>query len=407
MDEIIKLIMELMQKRPQPKGGIADVPVNVQFMGQPLTKTQLGDLTLVGSRVTDASRFKPFLIQNVGRDKRYSYIIDYETDLTNSFNKTIKFLKENPNIRLTQVQKDNLYYNLGVLKRVSAEKKKLEKGIIDEGKKPEEIYNKDYVDNKPLEDLSLEEAFERFFRTTEDAKKKMDEIKKEKESIVLSYDEISQERKDHLARLYYGKGYKEGSATWRGLGSYNLPKLHEEGIIKMDETLYQNLKQGKHQWGGGKYFAPDPVRIWRYHFGDNVFEKMKNWDYNNNESVFDWLKRNNIQPIKREGPTEALDYMHPVEIKAELADEIDVFNKYKNPNDEASRGYYGVDNPEMRMERIVYHGENIAALEKALQRLSVDDYKQYLKDKPKVVTEGKILPFKDLNAEGGIVGLHI
>ena len=72
MDEIIKLIMELMQKRPQPKGGIADVPVNVQFMGQSLTKSQLGDLTLVGSRVTDASRFKPFLIQNVGRDKRYS-----------------------------------------------------------------------------------------------------------------------------------------------------------------------------------------------------------------------------------------------------------------------------------------------------------------------------------------------
>ena len=59
------------------------------------------------------------------------------------------------------------------------------------------------------------------------------------------------------------------------------------------------------------------------------------------------------------------------------------------------------------MERIVYHGENISALEKALQRISVDDYKQYIKDKPKVVTEGKVLPFKDLNAEGGIVGLRI
>lgn len=130
MDEIIKLIMELMQKRPQPKGGIADVPVNVQFMGQSLTKSQLGDLTLVSSRVTDASRFKPFLIQNVGRDKRYSYIVDYETDLTNSFNKTIKFLKENPDVRLTQVQKDNLYYNLGVLKRVTSEKNKLEKALL-------------------------------------------------------------------------------------------------------------------------------------------------------------------------------------------------------------------------------------------------------------------------------------
>ena len=181
MDDIIKLLQQLMSQKPRPKGGIADTAEGVEFLGKTLTKSQLGDLTLVGSRVTDASRFKPFLIQNVGRDKRYSYIVDYETDLTNSFNKTIKFLKENPDVRLTQVQKDNLYYNLGVLKRVTSEKNKLEKGIIDEGKKPEEIYNKDYVDNKPLEDLSLNEAFERFFRTTEDAKKKMDEIKKDKE----------------------------------------------------------------------------------------------------------------------------------------------------------------------------------------------------------------------------------
>ena len=407
MDDIIKLLQELMTRGPKPKGGIASTQEGIEFLGKQLTKEQRCSLIIVNSRLTDASRFEPFSIGNVGKDKRFKLLSDYESDLSNEFNKTIEFLKANPDIRLTQTQKDNIYYNLNVLRRITNEKNKLEKGIIDEGKKPEEVYNKDYVDNKPLEDLSLEEAFERFFRTTEEAKKKMDEIKKDKESIFLSYDEIPQERKDHLARLYYGKGYKEGSANWRGLGSYNLPKLHEEGIIKMDETLYQNLKEGKHQWGGGKYFAPDPIRIWRYHFGDDVFEKMKNWDYNNNESVFDWLKRNNIQPIKREGPTEALDYMHPVEIKAELADEIDVFNKYKNPNDEASRGYYGVDNPKMRMERIVYHGENIAALEKALQRLSVDDYKQYLKDKPKVVTEGKVLPFKDLNAEGGIVGLYI
>ena len=67
--------------------------------------------------------------------------------------------------------------------------------------------------------------------------------------------------------------------------------------------------------------------------------------------------------------------------------------------------YIGIDNPEFRMDRILYHGENIAKLEKALQRVSVDDYKQYVKEKP--VVEGTIIPFKDLNAEGGIVGLRI
>ena len=41
--------------------------------------------------------------------------------------------------------------------------------------------------------------------------------------------------------MYYGKGYKEGSATWRGLGSFNLPKLQEEGIIKKQIKL--NMKE--------------------------------------------------------------------------------------------------------------------------------------------------------------------
>jgi len=54
------------------------------------------------------------------------------------------------------------------------------------------------------------------------------------------------------------------------------------------------------------------------------------------------------------------------------------------------------------MNRIIYHGENIDKLEKALQRVSVDDYKQYIKEKP--VVEGTVVPFKDLNAEGGRVG---
>ncbi len=57
------------------------------------------------------------------------------------------------------------------------------------------------------------------------------------------------------------------------------------------------------------------------------------------------------------------------------------------------------------MDRCLEHGENIAKLEKALQRVSVDDYKQYVKEKP--VVEGTVVPFKDLNAEGGIVGLRI
>ena len=132
---------------------------------------------------------------------------------------------------------------------------------------------------------------------------------------------------------------------------------------------------------------------------------MDDWDFNNGESVFKWLERNNIKPIKTEGPKEALDYLHPVELKQELIDDTELFNIYKKPDMEKHGEYIGINDPEFRMQQVISYGENISRYEKALQRVSVDDYKQYLKEKPEVT--GTIIPFKDLNAEGGIVGLRI
>ena len=62
----------------------------------------------------------------------------------------------------------------------------------------------------------------------------------------------------------------------------------------------------------------------------------------------------------------------------------------------------GIDDPNLRMDRIVYHGENINRFEKALQTLDPDSFREYVRTKPKF--DSKILPFKDLNAEGGRVG---
>jgi len=139
MDDIIKLLQELMSQKPRPKGGIADTAEGVEFLGKALSKEQRGSLMIVNSRLTDASRFEPFSIGNVGRDKRFTLISDYEQSLTSEFNKTVEFLKANPDIRLSQAQKDNIFYNLGVLRRISAEKNKLEKGIIEDGKKPSNV----------------------------------------------------------------------------------------------------------------------------------------------------------------------------------------------------------------------------------------------------------------------------
>ena len=399
MDDIIKLLQQLIEASPKPKGGIASSQEGVEFLGKALTKEQRGNLMIVNSRLTDASRFKPFSIQTVGRDKRYRYMFEYEQDLSGEFNKTINFLKDNPDIRLSQTQKDNIIYNLGVFRRVTAEKNKLEKGIISEGKKPEEVYAST-LDEASMDELTFKGALEKLLKTNE---KLQEAAKKLKEGDDIK--KFDDKNKIRLKRLYDGPGYsRPGSDLYRGYGSFFLQKLHDKGIIKLDDKIYNNLKEGKHHHGGANFFAPDPVRIWRKHFGNDVFEKLDNFDPDN-EDIFQWLERNNIQPIRKDGPKDALEYMTPTEIQQNLSDELEAFTAYKNPNAEASRDYMFIDNPKVRMDRIVYHGENINRFEKALQTLDPDSFREYARTKPKF--DSKILPFKDLNAEGGIVGLRI
>ena len=399
MDDIIKLLQQLLASKPKPKGGIASSQEGIEFLGKALSKKQQGNLTVVGSRLTDASRFKPFSIQTVGRDKRYRYMFEYEQDLSGEFNKTINFLKDNPDIRLSQTQKDNIIYNLGVFRRVTAEKNKLEKGIISEGKKPEEVYAST-LDEASMDELTFKGALEKLLKTNE---KLQEAAKKLKEGDDIK--KFDDKNKIRLKRLYDGPGYsRPGSDLYRGYGSFFLQKLHDKGIIKLDDKIYNNLKEGKHHHGGANFFAPDPVRIWRKHFGNDVFEKLDNFDPDN-EDIFQWLERNNIQPIRKDGPKDALEYMTPTEIQQNLSDELEAFTAYKNPNAEASRDYMFIDNPKVRMDRIVYHGENINRFEKALQVLDPDGFREFSRTKPKF--DSKILPFKELNAEGGIVGLRI
>ena len=392
MDEIIKLLQKLMAKKPSPKGGIADTAAGVDFIGKRLSKEQLGDMTIIGSKLTDASRFRPFDIRNVGRDKRYMYMREYSEELQSNFQETLKFIQDNPDIRLNQAQKDNIIYNVGVLRRVNAETKKLEKGYIDEGKNPEDIYKKT-DEERPLDELPFVKILERTNKTMEEFQKKI----RETEDIFKppSADELSAGQLRYN-KLYNGPGYTSGnSSLYRGYGSSFLPRLHEKGIIKLDDEIYQNLKQGKHHHGGADFFAPDPIRIWRKHFGDDVFKKLDNFDPDN-EDIFQWATRNNVQPINRTGPKNALEYMNSTEIGQRLTDEAELLKKYKNPSSTGDNAkYYYADKPDQRMERITYHGENVQGYEQALQKMDPEAYDKYAIEfrKPVGVSSENVIPF--------------
>ena len=426
MDEILKLLRELMEREPTPKGGIANTPAGVEFIGRNLTKKERGADMILSSKLTDASRFKPFSIQNIGRDERYRKINEYYGDIQKSFEKSINFLKQNPDIRITSEIRDNVLYNLGVLRRFQDEKTKLEKGILSENKTLESILKPkdDVIDLKtqrPVAKDLFDQVLDDLFPEMKSKKTKKPVETVEGEIVKDTVDEVfdmegfartleagqkENERMARIRRLYEGPGYnRPNSANYRGYGSFFLPKLHEKGIINLDEKIYNNLVKGAHHYGGGEYFAPDPIRIWRKHFGNDVFEKLDNFDPQN-EDIFKWLDRNNIQPILKQGPEDALDYQTTGEMLQNLSDDLDAFGKYKDPKtagDEAK--YYFFDKPELRMERLGYHGDNIRRREAALQRTDPDAFREYSSTKPRFDT--KILPFKELNAEGGIVGLYI
>ena len=392
MDDLIKILQKLMAESPKPKGGIADTPAGVEFIGRKLTKDEVGDFTIIGSKLTDASTFNPFSVRNIGVENRYSLLREYGDDLADRFEKTITFIKNNPDVRLSQMQKDNILYNLSVYRRVVKEKDKLARGLTEQGKNVDDIFN-NRVDNLPDEMLTLEQVLEKFQKNVADMQKKI----KETEDIFAP-ETVSPERKQRLKNLYDGIGYDSpNSSLYRGYGSFFLPKLHEAGIIKLDDQIYNNLKEGKHHWGGADFFAPDPVRIWRKHFGNDVFQKLDNFDPDN-EDIFNWVKRNNIEPIQKDGPKNALEYMTPTEIQQNLTDELSSFKKYKNPESagDDARFYYA-DKPTQRMERITYHGENINELEKALQTIDPDSYKEYYRvnKASQQVPESSVIPMKE------------
>ena len=418
MDELLKLIKELLAREPKPKGGgIMDTPAGIDFIGRKLTKEERGADIILSGKLTDASRFKPFSIQNIGRDERYRKINEYYGDIQKAFEKSINFLKQNPDIRITPELRDNVLYNLGVLRRVQDEKTKLEKGILSENKTLESILNPkkgevvELKNQRPIaKDLFtqiLDEMFPEMKPTKPKISDEADDIF-DVEGFAKQLEESGKrsEREARVKRLYEGPGYdRPNSANYRGYGSFFLPKLHEKGIINLDKKIYDNLVKGAHHYGNADFFAPDPIRIWRKHFGDDVFEKLDNFDPQN-EDIFRWLERNNIQPILKQGPEDALEYQTTGEILENLNDDLDAFNRYRDPKSAGEDArFYFFDKPELRLERLGFHGENIQRREAALQRLDPDAFREYSRTKPKF--EGKILPFKELNAEGGIVGLYI
>jgi len=112
MDEIIRLLLSMGKTKEEiaefvgkemPTGGINKTTNIIK----PITRKVSGDYPLLGSRITDPTGTKNF---NLGS------VTESVADQEKAWKKTFKFLREG-NYTLSDLQKQNLTYNLGVLKR--------------------------------------------------------------------------------------------------------------------------------------------------------------------------------------------------------------------------------------------------------------------------------------------------
>lgn len=408
MDDLIKLLQQLMSQKPRPKGGIADTAEGVEFLGKTLSKEQKGNFMVVSSRLTDASRLEPFSIGNVGRDKRFNLISDYEKDLLNEFNRTVEFLKENPDIRLSQTQKDNIFYNLGVLRRISAEKNKLEKGIIEDGKKPSNVLDMEgnVLDPKkpimggtqPKEDLikagkGIEEIREKninyklnLFKNLDDNKKlNADEMEELGEELSFN---INDPDGPSLYEVYPDFDGTAGSAKkilrqdaeyeQSMFDQYKKEKASQKGKFTKAEYLIQRLRNTIKE-------NPDDAYV-QENFPNFIKELEANPDLAKNENVFRELGG---------------DLPENQKIKVYDDDTLDLLTlkptKSFRLNADKFKEDFNVSDEELQKILALSPEEQ----QKVLREYIDKDFKQQIELSDFDVTD------KEPNAQGGIVGLRI
>ena len=187
-----------------------------------------------------------------------------------------------------------------------------------------------------------------------DVGKIMDNLEKEGKSLVdqmtkitdlayrMSPEGIAAEqasRKALLARMNEGKGFaggvfgKRNDGYFRALVRPFLLKEHEAGRIKLADNTLDSLKNSNDlkSGGGNDFMYPDPVRIFRHHYGDDAFDLIPDQDVfgmgpsgygPTKERINEVLIKTGIKPTTVQGPGNPGGYLTKGEYQAKL-DEID------------------------------------------------------------------------------------
>jgi len=239
---------------------------------------------------------------------------------------------------------------------------------------------------------------------------KADEFFKSQEEV----EKAEAKRQALIAKQYEGKGYAGGtfgpSGMYRSVARDFLLDQNAKGIIKLDSGVVKALEDRAYISGGQPLMYPDPIRVMRFHYGDDVFEKipLDKIKTGAKSEILDAMSKVEANPVKAVSPATPGGYMTPGEIKANIEELENIERMIKR------REYRFADMTDEQIKNELEHyGSQKNAFEIAFGYDHPEAYEQYIKSKPEKKAEGGAMgldyltgqePPKNGYAGGGRIG---
>jgi hypothetical protein len=200
------------------------------------------------------------------------------------------------------------------------------------------------------------------------------------------------DRQAMIARQYEGKGYAGGvfgpSGMYRAVARDFLLDQHAKGKIKLDADTLKNLEERNYISGGQPLMYADPIRVMRYHYGDDVFEKipLDKIPTGARSEIIDVMSKVEAPPIKTEAPKTPGGYLTPGEYRANIEELQGIENAIKRRE---SR-FADMTEEEIQNELAQYGGKR-SSFEMGLEFDYPEEYAKYKgpkKPEPEEKTDG-------------------
>ena len=326
------------------------------------TRKERGDLNFINSKISNPLKSNLVLQGLDGTtESLYSTFRREKEAIKQGMIDQMNIAQKN-NFAISRKDLDNIIYNLKIYKQLDDKVNQLGDNLIDAGKEPEKIYE-DFISNFLNRKKSGNEALEKrldeeyikdqgIFKSMNESLEKMEKAIKEIEDMKSGKAKANNETR--VKNLYQGKGYGPDEAMYRSLTRQFLKDEIEAGTISVRPRIYDAMKKGNHPF-------IDPIKVFRYHYGDNAFDIIgKYMDENAFSSSgirypnrFEFRKRG-IVPKNKNAPGNTYEhYSLPGEIDQQIADVDKVIKTIEDGNNPFFKTKEDIKNQNIKRANLV------------------------------------------------------